>query len=260
MGEKRSKQNMQTVLASVHSFEVMPYATSELYLLKDLQGKPLALFKPFHSLTQADGKRELAAYLIDHQNFANVPLTVTTTFQDKIGSCQRYVQAQTCHDILALPAEAVRRLATLDIRLLNADRHNCNILVNQETVYPIDHSSSLPEGRITMLFDWVKWPQAFTPFTKEEKTYIANLKPIEDYKLLINELQLSEKAAYRHVIATLFLQVGMECGLKVGEIGNAMLYLTPDKPSFEQMVRGIEQGECCRSEIKKFYKQLSQCV
>lgn len=68
------------------------HGCSDTFFLKDLEDEPIAVFKLEHS------HRELAAYRMDHQNFAGVPPTVLTTLDHplwggvKTGSCQLFVK------------------------------------------------------------------------------------------------------------------------------------------------------------------------
>jgi hypothetical protein len=93
--------------------------------------------------------REVAAYLLDHHSFAGVPPTMLAVMQHeaffssehvagkklKIGSLQAFVAHS--YDADDLPSSTVRRfplaevhrLAVLDIRLCNTDRHGGNVLV-----------------------------------------------------------------------------------------------------------------------------------
>lgn len=91
--------------------------------------------------------REYAAYLLDHDNFSGVPATglvvcshpsfSTGSFNDhlKIGSFQEFKEHDfDAEDISSskyqmFPVHEVHKIAILDIRLLNTDRHGGNILV-----------------------------------------------------------------------------------------------------------------------------------
>jgi hypothetical protein len=111
--------------------------------------------------------REVAAYLLDHptdgcksdgaEGFSGVPPTaLVRSFHKgkeiKIGSLQMYVQNRgSCEDMgsQAFPVKEVHKIAVLDIRLANADRHAGNILVCQDgdhlQLVPIDHGYCFPE-------------------------------------------------------------------------------------------------------------------
>ena len=65
--------------------------------------------------------------------------------------------------------EEVHKIAILDLRILNLDRNECNILVRTKinpktkkkvkTLIPIDHGFSLPDTLAVCSFDlaWLSW-------------------------------------------------------------------------------------------------------
>lgn len=189
--------------------------------------------------------REVAAYLLDHNHFAQVPHTVlvkfthpifhvqankpaspcladAASFNDndtqsaasldsalststtqlilarrasmegssgralpcKIGSLQQFV-AHDCDTseigTSMFSLQDVHRIAILDIRLFNTDRHAGNILVQRPAgdtsrlsararlnqpqcrLLPIDHGFCLPEALEPPFFEWLHWPQVHQP-------------------------------------------------------------------------------------------------
>ncbi|MCO5594590.1 hypothetical protein L7F22_048623 [Adiantum nelumboides] len=104
------------------------------------------------------GVREVAAYLLDHENFAKVPPTVLVKVahhafhvngastarkgQDKIiqpvakiASCQKFVHHDydaSDHGSSRFSVAAVHRIGILDVRIFNTDRHAGNILVRND--------------------------------------------------------------------------------------------------------------------------------
>eukprot|EP00250_Pteridium_aquilinum_P009967 c19060_g1_i1 orf=303-2651(-) len=105
------------------------------------------------------GVREVAAYLLDHENFAKVPPTVLVKITHhafhinsahanfgkprssvtKLASCQEFA----CHDFDAsdrgssgFSVAAVHKIGILDIRIFNTDRHAGNILVKKVVDMP----------------------------------------------------------------------------------------------------------------------------
>ena len=185
--------------------------------------------------------REVAAYLLDYDHFAQVPHTVlvkfthpifhvqvnkpssprlseaasasaietqsaasiesalsTSTSQlilarrasmedsrscSKLGSLQEFV-AHDCDTseigTSMFSLQDVHRIAILDIRLFNTDRHAGNILVQRPTqdssrlsalarlnrpqcrLLPIDHGFCLPEALEPPFFEWLHWPQVIS--------------------------------------------------------------------------------------------------
>ncbi|PSS28940.1 Phosphatidylinositol 4-kinase [Actinidia chinensis var. chinensis] len=202
------------------------------------------------------GFREVAAYLLDYDHFANVPPTALVKITHsifnvnngvngnkpcnkklvgKIASFQQFIQ----HDFDAsdygtssFPVSAVHRIGILDIRIFNTDRHGGNLLVRkldgvggfrQVELIPIDHGLCLPESLEDPYFEWIHWPQASIPFTEDELEYIENLDPIKDSKMLRSELPMIREACLRVlVLCTIFLKEAVAFGLCLAEIGEMM--------------------------------------
>ena len=207
------------------------------------------------------GFREVAAYLLDHGNFAKVPPTMLvkithTVFNvnatvgcnhkmfhnksqavSKIASLQQFIPHDfdaSDHGTSSFPVSAVHRIGILDIRIFNTDRHSGNLLVRkvgpgsdnfgvQTELIPIDHGLCLPECLEDPYFEWIHWPQASIPFSEEEFEYIANLDPLKDADMLRMELPMIRKACLRVlVLSTIFLKEGAAFGLCLSEIGEMM--------------------------------------
>lgn len=205
--------------------------------------------------------REVAAYLLDYDNSANVPPTVLvrishpafhinegvncanknvveggTQAVSKIASFQQFIP----HDFDAsdygtssFPVSAVHRIAILDIRIFNTDRHAGNLLVRKQTgagkfgnlteLIPIDHGLCLPECLEDPYFEWIHWPQASVPFSEDELEYIENLDPVKDADMLRMELPMIHEACLRVLIlSTIFLKEATAFGLCLAEIGEMM--------------------------------------
>jgi hypothetical protein len=96
----------------------------------------------------------------------------------KLGSLQEFVRHECDTTEMGCSRFSVRdvqRIAILDIRLYNTDRHSGNILVRRPTssslnlrarleeaqheLIPIDHGFCLPEALETPYFEWLHWPQ-----------------------------------------------------------------------------------------------------
>ncbi|CAN6164270.1 unnamed protein product [Urochloa humidicola] len=206
------------------------------------------------------GYREVAAYLLDHRNYANVPPTVLvkishpvfhinegvcanknvaeggTQAVSKIASLQQFIPHDfdaSDHGTSSFPVSAVHRIGILDIRIFNTDRHAGNLLVrkqtgagkfgNQTELIPIDHGLCLPECLEDPYFEWIHWPQASVPFSEDELEYIANLDPAKDADMLRMELPMIREASLRVLIlSTIFLKEAAAFGLCLAEIGEMM--------------------------------------
>lgn len=204
--------------------------TGEVYVLYNTEHEPLGVFKTGSS---AEALCEQISYALDYKGFAGIPKTMEMTlpcpwFKElKRGSFQCFAGSglvlghYPSKDNSKIAASEVRKIAILDIRLLNSDRHEYNLIYEDGVLIPIDHGHVLSES-CTTSFRWQEWPQVFTPFSEVEKSYIRSLNPLNDYTLLLERFQLSKKRASILYLSTIFLQNGMECGLTIGEIGSLM--------------------------------------
>ena len=80
--------------------------------------------------------------------------------------------------------DEVHKIAILDLRVLNLDRNECNILVKTKinkktgkrvkTLVPIDHGLCIPDNLAVCSFDlaWLAWRQAELPFSGRTMKFI----------------------------------------------------------------------------------------
>ncbi|XP_073283065.1 phosphatidylinositol 4-kinase gamma 5-like [Primulina huaijiensis] len=202
------------------------------------------------------GFREVAAYLLDHDHFANVPATALVKIThsifninngvngnkhqnenlvSKIASFQQFIPHDfdaSDHGTSSFPVSAVHRIGILDIRIFNTDRHAGNLLVRkldsigrfgQVELVPIDHGLCLPESLEDPYFEWIHWPQASIPFSDDELDYIENFDPLRDIEMLRGELPMIREACLRILfLCTIFLKEAAVYGLCLAEIGEMM--------------------------------------
>ncbi|XP_012847662.1 PREDICTED: phosphatidylinositol 4-kinase gamma 7 [Erythranthe guttata] len=202
------------------------------------------------------GYREVAAYLLDYDHFANVPPTALVKIThsifnvndgvkankpqnkklvSKIASMQQYIPHDfdaSDHGTSSFPVSAVHRIGILDIRIFNTDRHAGNLLVRklddvgrfgQVELIPIDHGLCLPESLEDPYFEWIHWPQSSIPFSEDELEYIKNLDPVRDSAMLRSELPMIREACLRVLLlCTIFLKEAAAYGLCLAEIGEMM--------------------------------------
>ncbi|KAL3337763.1 hypothetical protein AABB24_030075 [Solanum stoloniferum] len=209
------------------------------------------------------GFRECAAYILDHpkserralsgdlKGFAGVPPTIFVKCLHKgfnhpdgvtvkLGSLQKFMENNgSCEDLgpSSFPVEEVHKIAVLDMRLANADRHAGNILMSkgedgQVELIPIDHGYCLPNSFEDVTFDWLYWPQARQPFCSETIEYIKSLDAEEDIGLLkLYGWDIPLESARTLRISTMLLKKGAERGLTPFTIGNIMCRETLNKES-----------------------------
>ena len=125
----------------------------------------------------------------------------------KYGSLQRFMKS---NDIAAnfsnslFSVEEVHKIAILDIRILNCDRNDENILVVKKRdkttgkcfyrLVPIDHSLSFPDCIKIQEYEmvWMGWEQSQKPFSKEMLKYIEKIDILEDIKRMRQIIKLRE--------------------------------------------------------------------
>jgi len=117
----------------------------------------------------------------------------------------------------------VQKIAVLDIRVLNCDRHGGNILVSKEDdppeLVPIDHGYCLGSTLNEAFFEWLNWPQVSVPTLPEVREYILSLSIEKDVEILRN-LNVPASSIRTFIASSLALQLGSRCGLTLYQIGS----------------------------------------
>ncbi|KAK4483535.1 hypothetical protein RD792_010732 [Penstemon davidsonii] len=276
-------------------FMLNAIGTKYLSVFKPVDEEPMAVNNPRGLPLSEDGEglkkgtrvgegavRECAVYLLDHpksgrrsfsgeaRGFAGVPPTFYVRclhkgfnhpggVSVKTGSLQMFMENNgSCEDMgpSAFPVQEVHKIAVLDMRMANADRHAGNILVSkgedgQTVLIPIDHGYCLPYSFEDCTFDWLYWPQARQPFSNDTIEYIKSMDAEEDIALLKFygwELPLDCARVLR--ISTMLLKKGAEKGLTPFAIGNRMCRETVSKESvIEEIVQeALDSVLPCSSE------------
>lgn len=165
------------------------------------------------------------------------------TIKDKVGSFQLFA-AHDCisEDIGAsrFPDDQVHRLAALDIRLCNTDRHSGNILVRElggqvAALIPIDHGYALPGEIGDATFEWLSWPAAKRPFSDGMRTEILSINLDAVEAMLTKQVpELRAECLSTLRTCTTLLQRGVEAGLTPFDIGSLMTRPTGDAHGEEQ--------------------------
>ncbi|KAJ6800020.1 phosphatidylinositol 4-kinase gamma 4-like [Iris pallida] len=234
--------------------------------------------------------REVAAYVLDHPvkgrrsfcsdgiGFSGVPPTAMVRCGGgrggekglKVGSLQRFVRNHgSCEDMgpRAFPVEEVHKIAVLDLRLANADRHAGNMLVvckdeGRFVLVPIDHGYCLPENFEDCTFEWLYWPQARRPFNSETIDYIRSLDADEDIDLLKSygwEPSLECSRTLR--ISTMLLKKGTERGLTPYDIGSILCRETLKEESrIEKIIREAEDAVLPATSEDTFLEAVSEIM
>jgi hypothetical protein len=187
--------------------------------------------------------REVAAYLLDFKHFSSVPQTVlveakhpafsygTSPETPKTGSLQEYVKnAGSVEDYApgVFSTFEVQKICVLDVRILNMDRNEGNILVvkNQEglKLVPIDHGLSISDNFDISEYDlcWMAWPQAKDPVCPECFEYIESLDPISYIQYLQETMPFRDICLRNIRISSLLLKKGTKAGLSLYNIGSLL--------------------------------------
>mmetsp|Transcript_26223 Transcript_26223/g.66558 ORF Transcript_26223/g.66558 Transcript_26223/m.66558 type:complete len:707 (+) Transcript_26223:65-2185(+) len=204
--------------------------------------------------------REVLAFRLDWGGFASVPCTLQvegrhpalhvnslqplSRYGAKVGSLQAWVK----HDDTAsdrgtatFPVHEVHKIAILDMRLLNSDRHDSNLLVVDRPssdggttceLVPIDHGGCLPSLPEVNWFNWcwMEWPQMKVPLSASDAAYVASLDVKAEEKLL-TELGVPARPRRALYCSTMLLQRGVAAGLSLLEVAKLMCRDEEETPS-----------------------------
>jgi len=194
--------------------------------------------------------REVAAYKIDN-SFAGVPEThlveLNVDGTSKQGSLQKFINNDgDCSDLGSskFSVENVHRLGILDVRILNMDRNDENVLVqkseNEWKLIPIDHTYAFPR-KIDSYFNWQYWSQTKKPFSMENLSYISSIDVLSDARLLL-ETGI-DKESIRNVIgSTLLLQKAAALGFNLFQIASMVSGSRNDLVSLLSKVKDENQS------------------
>jgi hypothetical protein len=112
----------------------------------------------------------------------------------------------------------VHRIAILDLRILNCDRNEANILVKKGTILsskkpllkliPIDHGLSFPDN--LQIYDyqmvWMGYSQTEKPLSSTSLEFIDSINPAKDCEMLKEKLGFREICLRNFRIAQIFLK------------------------------------------------------
>jgi len=275
-----------------------PSGQKNVAVFKPIDEEPMAKNNPRGLPVSTDGEgmkrgtrvgegalREVAAYILDHQivdrgsgrsaGFSGVPPTALVRSLHrgksfKLGSLQMFMENNgSCEDMgpRAFPVKEVHKVAVLDLRLANADRHAGNILVPKEEggtykLIPIDHGYCLPEKFEDCTFEWLYWPQAREAFSNETTEYIRSLDAEEDIKLLkFHGWELSSRCACVLRISTMLLKKGAARGLTPYDIGRILCRETVNRDSeIEDIVQEAEDAVLPGTSENLFLETVSEII
>lgn len=189
-------------------------------------------------------RREVAAYKLDH-GLAGVPCTALVQLRHprwgnalKVGSVQLWkANAESGADVGSgeFSVSEVQRIGALDVRLLNTDRHEGNLLVTRDeqgraSLTPIDHGFALPGSLSEAYFAWQHWSQAKKPFAPDVLAAIAAIDSTVDAEVM-RQMGFSDLEIRNMRASTLLLQRAAASGWTLHEIANFVARPSLDKVS-----------------------------
>lgn len=146
--------------------------------------------------------------------------------------------------------DEVHKIAILDLRLLNLDRNECNILVTKKideltgevtrSLTPIDHGLSIPDSLEIASFDlsWLSYDQADQPFSQASLDYIKRLDVDKDIQFLEQNFKVRPECLRNMKISGLLLKRAAAKGLTLAQIGT-VLCRPDDDPSAKSLLEKI---------------------
>jgi len=257
----------------MHAPELCEEGVNGTYFLKDKEGNMIAVFKPKdeeagsanspkndpmnpNDISEDKGIplggtpiREVAAYLLDSEGFYGVPRTTMASVKHdifrtsdgsnlKVGSLQEFVENDgAAWDVgpAKFPANEVHKIGILDLQIMNTDRHEGNILLQEMddgkfSLTPIDHGFSFPGGLDKALFIWQQWPQSKIPFDEETKAHISRID-VDNNESLLRELGLQDEYLKTMRISTTLLKKGAANDLTLYQISKMVCRPSISQPS-----------------------------
>lgn len=190
----------------------------------------------------------------------------------KYGSLQYFVRADDVASNFSsdlFSADEVHKIGILDLRILNLDRNDGNLLVKKQEVrknkkskteyklIPIDHSLSIPDNLEVYSYDicWMDWEQSHASFSQESLKYIKKIDVLKDIKMLDNTFKF-RKICLRNIrITGILLKKGAEAGMTLHQIGSLLCrsddYDDEPEPSvLEKIVSKAQEMACTIRKIK----------
>lgn len=248
---------------------------------KGFTNKPLkSFFKPGQGIM-----REYASYFLDLNNFCKVPRTrlihledqsfqYTTGTYPKYGALQDFVKdGENLSDFgpNVFSVFEIQKIALLDIRLLNCDRNDENVLVvkkrttgtvnqNGKTgvrddleLIPIDHGYCLPAQLRIDCWDWVwfDYPQVKQPVCAEIIEYMKTIDIEDALEKLSKEVSFSSDSLFLVRIVHYLLLQSLEKGLSLFDIASIVARTDETTPSpLEKMIQEAESNSFATIEAR----------
>ena len=170
----------------------------------------------------------------------------------KFGSLQKFVEYDDVFENYSptlFSKEQLQLIACFDIRTLNLDRNDCNLLVvkkngtNEKTLVPIDHGLCFSENFEINSWDlnFTSWRACEEPMAEGVKEYIRAIDVDRDILALEQSGAKLRPVCVRNMrIMAQLLKFGADVGLSLAEIGSLM-FRPDDEPEKESILEEIVQ-------------------
>lgn len=227
--------------------------------------------------------REYAAYLLDVDNFGQIPTTKLVHIEDehfhygqdikypKLGALQEFVhdgEEMSNYGPNVFSDFEIQKIALLDMRLLNCDRNDENVLVVKRPILnlkdtndnasspsssgsesyefdliPIDHAYCLPAKLCIDCWDWFwfSFPQVRNPIHPDIKDYILSIDIDKCIEKVTQEVSLSSDCIFLLRVVHALLVKAVEIGLTLFQVAKTIARETENKPSpLERLITEAE--------------------
>lgn len=284
-GQRAIRRIRKAMLAGIKPVFVGDASSTTCYYLRDSSRRIVSVFKPEtcssdeinaavylrnggetvlrKGFSGGGASREVAASLLDGMHVSGVPSTTMVSLKHprlkgrQIGSMQAYApHFCSAEDVSSskFSVDQVHKIALLDVRMFNTDRHAGNMLVGLKdrgiqfratardltkantTLVPIDHGLCLPEfpalGEAS--FEWMNWSQSWEALHPDLLAYIRSLDVDRDAACLRKVLGkdvLSKNALLTLRVCTMWLQFAADSGLSFYQMGRFLCRPDLDTPS-----------------------------
>ena len=169
--------------------------------------------------------------------------------QGRLGSLQGFVKSVGVagdYGSGVFPTQEVQKIALLDIRWMNLDRHDANILVqvgHEEGaapfhLTPIDHGNILPDTLLIMDYEWVwlDWPQVRLPLTEDCRRAVARMDAVADTAYLDASLGIRPACLTVARLSSMLLKQGVGAGLTLFEIASMIVRMDEEERSLLEQI------------------------
>lgn len=188
----------------------------------------------------------------------------------KYGSLQYFVRADDAASNFSsdlFSVDEVHKIGILDLRIMNLDRNDGNLLVkkhaakeNKKSKYeyqliPIDHSLSIPDNLEVYSYDicWMDWEQSHSKFSPRSFEYIGKIDVLKDVRKLDNTFRF-RKICLRNIrITGTLLKKGAMAGLTLHQIGSILCREDDydDEPELSVLEKIVDKAQEMAKSIRR---------